>query len=218
MVSNGLIDPELIVCRLADHILSLQAGASQEDDQHEAQMIAMVDKWLARVGAHKPPAGASKRPEDARVIVRVSSPVWWLVRLLTLSQVLTGASGSLGAHILHQLVSSSSVRKVICLSRAKSHEESMQRIAESMKARKLPVPGDKLVSYAANANAPLLGLTESEYNLIRDEVTDVIHVSFVSLSLPSNYLLTTLLERLARELCAEPRELRRAYRRGGEPH
>ncbi|KAJ7132141.1 L-aminoadipate-semialdehyde dehydrogenase [Mycena epipterygia] len=153
--------------KLADHIISVQAGAGQAADQHEAQMIAMLEKWVTKVGAHKPAVSATKRPEDARVIV------------------LTGASGSLGAHILHQLVSSSSVRKVICLSRAKSHEESVQRIAESMKTRKLPVPGDKLVSYAANANAPLLGLTESEYNLIRDEVTDVIHNAW-----PVNFVLS----------------------------
>ncbi|KAJ7257959.1 L-aminoadipate-semialdehyde dehydrogenase [Mycena haematopus] len=143
--------------KLADYILSMQVGANQADDQQEARMLAMVDKWFDKVEAHKPVLSATKRPEDARVVV------------------LTGATGSLGAHILHQLVSSSSVRKVICLSRAKSHEESVQRIAESMKARKLPSPGDKLVSYAANANAPLLGLTESEYIHIRDEVTDVIH-------------------------------------------
>jgi len=37
------------------------------------------------------------------------------------------------------------------------------------------MPGNKFVSYAANANAPLLGLTESQYSAIRDEVTDVIH-------------------------------------------
>ncbi|KAJ7918788.1 L-aminoadipate-semialdehyde dehydrogenase [Mycena leptocephala] len=153
--------------KLADHILGLQAGASLADDQHEAQMAAMVDKWLASVGTHKPAAGATKRPEDARVIV------------------LTGASGSLGAHILNQLVSSSSVRKVICLSRAKSHEESVQRIIQSMTARKLPLPGDKLVSYAANANAPLLGLTESEYNAVREEVTDVIHNAW-----PVNFVLS----------------------------
>ncbi|KAJ7746849.1 L-aminoadipate-semialdehyde dehydrogenase [Mycena maculata] len=153
--------------KLADHILGLQAGAGQEDDQHEVQMMAMVDKWLAHIKAHKPAASAAKRPENARVIV------------------LTGASGSLGAHILHQLISSSSVRKVICLSRAKSHEESVNRIAESMTARKLPLPGVKLVSYAANANAPLLGLTEQEYNLIRDEVTDVIHNAW-----PVNFVLS----------------------------
>jgi hypothetical protein len=137
-------------------------------------MAAMVDKWLASVGAHKPAAGATKRPEDARVIVGLQ--VFLRRSFLIILQVLTGASGSLGAHILNQLVSSSSVRKVICLSRAKSHEESVQRIMQSMTARKLPLPGDKLVSYAANANAPLLGLTESEYNAVREEVTDVIHV------------------------------------------
>ena len=90
--------------------------------------------------------------------------------------MLTGATGSLGAHILHQLISSSFVRKVVCLSRAKSHEESLERVRESMKIRRLPFNSSKVVSYAANANAPLLGLTEAEYESIRVEVTDVIHV------------------------------------------
>ncbi|KAJ6624936.1 L-aminoadipate-semialdehyde dehydrogenase [Mycena sp. CBHHK59/15] len=153
--------------KLAAHILSLQAGASQQTEGHEAQMEAMVDKWFGKIQPYAPAQGSVKRPEDSRVIV------------------LTGASGSLGAHILYQLVSSSRVRKVICLSRAKSHQESVQRIAESMATRKLPMPGDKLVSYAANANAPLLGLTEAEYNGIRDEVTDVIHNAW-----PVNFVLS----------------------------
>ncbi|KAJ7173762.1 L-aminoadipate-semialdehyde dehydrogenase [Mycena filopes] len=153
--------------KLAEHILSLQAGAASMEN-HEVQMMAMVDKWAANVQTHKPTADAKPRPIDARVIL------------------LTGASGSLGAHILHQLVSSPSVRKVICLSRAKSHEESAERIAESMAARKLPLPGaDKLVSYAANANTPLLGLTEAEYNSVREQVTDVIHNAW-----PVNFVLS----------------------------
>ncbi|KAJ7356425.1 male sterility protein-domain-containing protein, partial [Mycena albidolilacea] len=152
---NAVLDYPSIE-ELADHILDLQAGASVvvEVNQHEAQMTAVVDKWMAKVGRRQKTTSGPKQHEDARVIV------------------LTGATGSLGAHILYQLVSSSNVRKVICLSRAKSHEESVQRIAESMKARKLPPPDNKLLSYAANVNAPLLGLTETEYNVIRDEVTD----------------------------------------------
>ncbi|KAK7031412.1 L-aminoadipate-semialdehyde dehydrogenase [Favolaschia claudopus] len=143
--------------KLAEHILSLQTGTDSTDSRHEAQMLAMVDKWSNQLIQSKPAPNASKRPENHRVVV------------------LTGATGSLGAHILHQLVSSPSVRKVICLSRAQSHHDSVQRIAESIKARKLPPPGDKLVSYAANANAPFLGLAESEYEALRAEVTDVIH-------------------------------------------
>jgi thioester reductase-like protein len=93
-------------------------------------------------------------------------------------QVLTGATGSLGAHVLHQLVLSSNVRKVICLSRASSHEESKDRVRESLKLRKLPLlADDKFDSYAANPNLPLLGLSREEYDIIRNEVTDVIHVS-----------------------------------------
>ncbi|KAJ7281917.1 L-aminoadipate-semialdehyde dehydrogenase [Mycena rebaudengoi] len=155
------------VAKLADHILSLQAGEGKQGEQHESQMLALLDKWSANIRAHTPAEDAAKRPEDARVVV------------------LTGATGSLGAHILHQLVSSSSVHKVICLSRASSHKDSEQRIAESMKARNLPLPGAKLVSYASNANAPLLGLSEAEYNQIRDEVTDVIHNAW-----PVNFVLS----------------------------
>jgi hypothetical protein len=57
------------VYRLADYILSLQAGGGRETDQYEAQMTAMVDKFLANVGTHAPAPGAAKRPENARVIV-----------------------------------------------------------------------------------------------------------------------------------------------------
>ncbi|KAJ7065190.1 L-aminoadipate-semialdehyde dehydrogenase [Mycena amicta] len=144
--------------KLADHVLSLQEGAGVILQQHEAQMIAMVDKWKDKL-----------KPSDSRQAV--------LKRPGTRVIVLTGATGSLGAHILHQLLSSASVRRVICLSRAQSHHESRDRVAESMKARRLPVSSDDdRVSYlAANPNAPLLGLTQAEYEDIQKEVTDVIH-------------------------------------------
>jgi hypothetical protein len=44
--------------------------------------------------------------------------------------------------------------------------------------RKLELKDEsKLQSYAANVCAPLLGLTDAEYEEIRCEVTDVVHVS-----------------------------------------
>ncbi|KIK50782.1 hypothetical protein GYMLUDRAFT_51012 [Collybiopsis luxurians FD-317 M1] len=144
--------------QLADHIFSIQAGVVQSSSSREAKMLAMLQKWAAKFETHKPSADAKPKPKDARVVV------------------LTGATGSLGAHILHQLTKSPSVRKVVCLSRAKSHAESRERVKESLKMRRLPLPDDNTFdSYAANPNAPLLGLTEEEYASIGAEVTDVIH-------------------------------------------
>lgn len=92
--------------------------------------------------------------------------------------MLTGATGSLGAHILYQLVGSPKVRKVVCLSRASSHADSLERVRDSLKIRRLVLADEsKLVSYSSNANTANLGLSEEEYASIEEEVTDVIHVS-----------------------------------------
>ncbi|CAK5267785.1 unnamed protein product [Mycena citricolor] len=139
--------------KLADHMLGLRQGA-ETVNAYETEMVAMVEKWLSKVGRH---SGTRQRADASRVVL------------------LTGASGSLGAHILHQLVLSPSVQRVVCLSRAESHEDSLRRIQESMAARKLPDPSAKLQSLAGNANEPLLGLTEQEYQSLCEEVTDVIH-------------------------------------------
>ncbi|KZT19362.1 acetyl-CoA synthetase-like protein [Neolentinus lepideus HHB14362 ss-1] len=144
--------------KLADHILVLRSGAdaSKSDEQQHQVMIGLVEKWSARLETHSPQFSTS--PQDGARIV-----------------VLTGATGSLGAHILAQLVASPIVKKVICLSRAKSHAESFERIRESLRLRKLAIGEEKIVSYGADTSVDGLGLTEEEYEGVKREVTDVIH-------------------------------------------
>ena len=91
--------------------------------------------------------------------------------------MLTGATGSLGAHILSKLVAAPAVRKVICLSRADSHANSFERVRQSLQSRKIRINVEsKVEAYASNPNADLLGLTQQEYDQIRNEATIVIHV------------------------------------------
>ncbi|KAJ3895239.1 L-aminoadipate-semialdehyde dehydrogenase [Lentinula edodes] len=161
--------------RLADYILSFRGEAQSRVSDHESKMLAMVDRWVAKLEFHKPDASAKPKPRNARVVIH------------------TGATGSLGAHILHQLLQEPSVRKVICLSRGQSHEESRERVKGSLKLRKLSTPDDhKFDSYAANPNVPQLGLTDDEYTSIRAQVTDVIHASLFLLhnAWPVNFALS----------------------------
>ena len=103
-------------------------------------------------------------------------------------QVLTGATGSLGAYILDQLTSDPSVSRVICLSRATSHPQSVSRIHESLQNRRRvlsPNSAAKITSYASDVNVPNLGLSEAEYTDLVNSATVVIHNAW-----PVNFVLS----------------------------
>jgi thioester reductase-like protein len=59
-------------------------------------------------------------------------------KLIKLQQVLTGATGSLGAHLLHRLLHTENVATVVCLVRGNSHSEARRRVGDSLAARGLP--------------------------------------------------------------------------------
>lgn len=97
--------------------------------------------------------------------------------------VLTGATGALGAHILAQLASLPSVTKVYALVRATDDINAAERVASSIKQRRITTVDDteaqKIIALASNIDRPDLGLTPKRYAEIRDTVTGVIAVSFV---------------------------------------
>ncbi len=59
-------------------------------------------------------------------------------KLIRQPQVLTGATGSLGAHLLHRLLTSDNVAMVVCLVRGNSHADARRRVADSLATRGLP--------------------------------------------------------------------------------
>ncbi|TYJ52933.1 hypothetical protein B9479_006444 [Cryptococcus floricola] len=162
--------------RLSEYLLEVQKGGQGDDGPEKAHkmMWDMVDLYTSQLIKAPLSTSLAEPPATQGQVI-----------------VLTGATGSLGAHLLDRLTRLPSVSKVICLSRAKSHADSLQRIHASLTQRLRilsPDALDKIVSYAADVNRPDLGLTEEEYEGLRNEVTGVIHnawpVNFV-LSLPS---------------------------------
>lgn len=159
------------ISALATYLLATSSGTGGEQDGSEAsrQMWAMVDKWAKTI--HPPsPATSQKTSQDGEVIV------------------LTGATGSLGAHILENLINNPSVSKVICLSRGTSHQESLDRVVSSLSQRQRVLPSSsssKIVSFAADVNRPDLGVSPSDLDLIRNEATAYIHNAW-----PVNFVLS----------------------------
>lgn len=105
-------------------------------------------------------------------------------------QVLTGATGALGAHLLHQLCQRPGTAKVICLCRAKDPAHARARIDESLRARKLPPRGACVVAYPAALGEPDLGLGAAVYGQLKNEVSVVIHVCPVRLPPLWQHILT----------------------------
>ena len=94
--------------------------------------------------------------------------------------VLTGATGSLGAHIATQLARKPSVSKIYCLVRAPTQLKAHDRVIQSLKSRgvfhNLPSScHDKIVPLSSDLSKPSLGLAPETFYRIRSEVTTVIH-------------------------------------------
>lgn len=144
------------VAKLAGHILAVAShSATTNGVSVYEEMEAMAAKWAARVTPAAP--GTTPTPTEQVILV-------------------TGATGSLGAHAVAALLRRPGVR-VICLSRAASHSASRTRLEESFAARRLEPDWTRIESYASDLTLPDLGLGE-DLARIRDSVTGVLHLAW----------------------------------------
>ncbi|KFY11178.1 hypothetical protein V492_04600 [Pseudogymnoascus sp. VKM F-4246] len=97
--------------------------------------------------------------------------------------VLTGATGSLGAHIIAQIAILPDVERVYCLVRAKSERDAITRVISSMNSRgcyhQLPLESRrKIVSHPSDFSKEDLGLGSSVYAEIALNITCLIHCAW----------------------------------------
>lgn len=91
-------------------------------------------------------------------------------------QILTGATGSVGAYILSQLLALPHVRHVYCLVRAASPSAAQERVLDSLTARGLTFHHSaNVTALPADLSLPNLGLSQEVYNALRSTVTSIIH-------------------------------------------
>lgn len=96
---------------------------------------------------------------------------------------MTGATGSLGAHIASVLATDPSVTKVYCLVRAKSSADATNRVCESLIQRRLyhTMPAStrrKLVALPSDLSKPNLGLDQATREEISESLAGVIHCAW----------------------------------------
>lgn len=128
-------------------------------------MLELVKKYSSFTYTHKPHIDGTNGAENSSVTSRVV--------------VLTGATGSLGAYILDEILSDPSVATVYCLCRAKDDADASSRITASMKTRKLSSHYERVQmrvkALACDLFADKLGLQPDMYNEIATRATLIIH-------------------------------------------
>ncbi|USW58884.1 Putative AMP-dependent synthetase/ligase, phosphopantetheine binding ACP domain, AMP-binding protein [Septoria linicola] len=97
--------------------------------------------------------------------------------------LVTGATGSLGAHVVARLVAMSSVRKVYCLVRATSSSSAAARVEASLRARRvypeLSLEAlQKIICLPCDLGNGVLGLGWDQYHDIASNVTQVLHLAW----------------------------------------
>ena len=170
------------ISQLATYLLALESGelADPSADEAHLTMLAMIDRWSGKLSLESPVLNSLQQancrphmngPGDSNEVI-----------------VLTGATGSLGAHILDQLVRRNDVAKVICLSRATDHQESLKRVEKSLAERSRILSAEaraKIISFAADVNRPDLGLAPEQLEMLQLHSTAVIHNAW-----PVNFVLS----------------------------
>ncbi len=151
-LGQNVIFDSASTAHLAKYLYALRVGdVIPEDDEDEIEeMKTMIKKY----STFKKHVGASPAPEGHVV-------------------VLTGSTGSLGAHILALLLTLSDVRNIYCLVRGENPRE---RVLEALRQRGLSLPDTTLlVALSSDLSRKDLGLSPETFNKLQNETTTIIH-------------------------------------------
>ncbi len=105
---------------------------------------------------------------------------------------LTGATGFLGAFLLHELLQQTQAN-IYCLVRAKSYEEAKQKLRSNLKRHLLPEEklDTRVVPILGDLSEPLFGLSEQQFRELAAEIDLIYHNgAFVNLVYPYTALRT----------------------------
>ncbi|KAF3045960.1 putative secondary metabolism biosynthetic enzyme [Didymella heteroderae] len=141
------------IAALSAHLHALRTGTVEEQTAVEKTMQDLLAKY------------SDFKPARKRTIV------------------LTGTTGSLGAHVLSQLLSRADVETVHCLVRAKDGKDAAYRVTHSLLQRKIYHTISlnaraKINALPSDLSGANLGLSRATYESIAEKVTNVIHCAW----------------------------------------
>ncbi|KAK2757279.1 putative NRPS-like protein biosynthetic cluster [Arachnomyces sp. PD_36] len=159
-LSQNFVFENPTLAKMADAIINVRDGESTRRRDVEQEMTELLAKY-SNFPQHIPQPRVSARS----------------------CVVVTGATGSLGAHVVAKLVTRKDVDEVCCLVRANSERTARQRVIKSLKHRaalhSLPIEAQrKITAYPADFSQSGLGLPEGKYERLTENLTYLIHCAW----------------------------------------
>ncbi|OTA69363.1 acetyl-CoA synthetase-like protein [Hypoxylon sp. EC38] len=158
VLSNNVVFEHPSVQKLASYLNSLRTGEELAETDEITLMSNLIEKY-----SKFPQFVPGGQQPDGEVVL------------------LTGSTGSLGAHILSQLVLLPQVKKVYCLVRANAPEDAHSRVVSSLKSRNIfsTAVTEKAVCLPSDFSQESLGLDPSTFDTLRSTLTTVIHSAWM---------------------------------------
>ncbi|KAH6670393.1 putative NRPS-like enzyme [Halenospora varia] len=149
-LDNNVVFEFPSISKLSAHLYALRTGEIAEEDDEIEAMADLIQKY-----SH---FRTQIQPRQEIIL-------------------LTGTTGSLGAHILAQLLPLENVKKIYCLVRANSPGAAMDRVLSTMAAKQLlPFKNiNKIVALPASLGDKHLGLNAATMAEVKGSLTKVIH-------------------------------------------
>ncbi|KAK1141640.1 putative NRPS-like protein biosynthetic cluster [Aspergillus melleus] len=146
---------------MADELTCLVMGDTKEEVPVEDRMSQLIKKYTESIPAH---VSVPRGYDGEHVVV-------------------TGATGSLGAHVVVQLARSDNVRRIYCLVRARTRHAAHRRVLQSMRDRAVladltPDLHRKIVALPSELSDNKLGLDTTTYHELTECATAVIHCAW----------------------------------------
>ncbi|KAJ5102503.1 hypothetical protein N7532_003032 [Penicillium argentinense] len=152
------------IARLAAHICGVQCGTHEPSVDETKNLMSDLIGTYSTFSPHSPRTGFSS---DVKGVV------------------LTGSTGSIGAHTLYELLQDESITAIFCLTRRRSP---LEAILHSLIDKDLHITAEqasRIIALDSALDQPNLGLGQTIYHEMQNCVTQIIHAAWpVNFNLP----------------------------------
>lgn len=153
--ANFVFDFPSISAMAAELLRMRMGGKEQHESRIEDRMKSLIHKYGTEFPRHHPTSG---HPGQCVLV--------------------TGATGSLGIHIVAELAERAEILRIYCLVRARSNDDARERIRTSLNERLLEMDMGRLQAFAADLSNAQLGLSDADYIELVENVTCVLHCAW----------------------------------------
>jgi thioester reductase-like protein len=154
------------ISKLSELIVSRRHGRHQVNDSWKQEMSSLFEKYSHFMD--QTTSRGNIEPQTCEGNAKLSNEV----------VLLTGATGALGSHILHNCLESDNITQIYCLVRGASEIAAAERVRKAILYRKLRPLNNRVEILCADLSAPLLGLDQPMYQTLASKVTVIHHVAW----------------------------------------